>query len=425
MAFISPTPITAASPQRCGKRLSLCTSGGTRMTFSPPATFAAGVETLQNEGAYAVMAAAKALEQRTGKDVVHLEIGQPGFDTPQPIVDAGVHALQCGQTRYSNPAGIAPLRDEIARFARRQRALHWAQRANVVVGPGAKPALFFACLALVRGAHDRVLIPDPGFPTYKAMVQVAGGTAVPVRLRADQRGYDMAALRDAVDDNTRVVVVNSPGNPTGGVTPEHDLAELAALAREKDFWVISDEIYAQLCYEDGYVSIGSMEGMAERTVVVDGFSKSYCMTGWRLGWGIMPQRLAERVELLLVHSVGCTATFVQQGGVAALQKAARQVEEVREIYRARRDLVVRALNAMAGVRCEVPQGAFYAWADVSALRVPVRELAKRLLEEGHVALLPGTDFGQRGEGFLRLSYVSEEAALNEGLRRMRNVLQRI
>ncbi|PXF42819.1 putative aminotransferase YugH [Gracilariopsis chorda] len=421
MAFVTPTQIRAGNAQRSHKRPPVCT----RMTISPPASFAAGVETLQNEGAYAVMAAAKALEQRTGKDVIHLEIGQPGFDTPQPIVEAGVQALQSGQTRYSNPAGISSLRHEIARFARDQRGISWCEEANVVVGPGAKPALFFACLALVRGSHDRVIIPDPGFPTYNAMVQVAGGTAVPVKLRTDQRGYNMKALREAVDEDTRVVVVNSPGNPTGGVMPEDDLAELAALAREKDFWVISDEIYAQLCYEDRYVSIGSMEGMADRTVVVDGFSKSYCMTGWRLGWGIMPKRLAERVELLLVHSVGCTATFVQQGGVAALQKASQQVDEVREIYRARRDLVVKGLNAMAGVRCEVPQGAFYAWADVSALGIPVRELAKRLLEEGYVAVLPGTDFGEQGEGFLRLSYVSEEAALKEGLRRMGSMLKRL
>ncbi|CAN8076403.1 unnamed protein product [Agarophyton chilense] len=391
------------------------------MTSSPPIPFAPGVLTLQNEGAYAVMAAAKELEQRTGRDVIHLEIGQPGFDTPTPIVEAGISALRNGHTRYSSPAGIAALREQIARFASETRNIP-CDAHNVVVGPGAKPALFLASLALIRGVNDRVIIPDPGFPTYRAMVEVAGGTVVPVALRPDQRGYDMNALRAAMDEHTRVVVVNSPGNPTGGVMPHEDMLELARLARLHDVWVISDEIYAQLCYEDRYESVASLSGMAERTVVVDGFSKSYSMTGWRLGWGIMPRSLAERVELLLTHAVGCTATFVQEAGVTALREGEREVEAVRDVYRARRDVVVDGLNAMHGVRCEVPQGAFYAWADVSALNVPVGELARRLLHEGFVAVLPGTDFGERGEGFLRLSYVGEERVLREGLARMKRML---
>ncbi|KAI0567729.1 Aminotransferase [Gracilaria domingensis] len=392
------------------------------MTSSPPIPFAPGVLTLQNEGAYAVMAAAKQLEQRTGRDVIHLEIGQPGFDTPQPIVDAGITALQNGRTRYSSPAGIAPLRDQIACFARETRDIP-CKAENVVVGPGAKPALFMASLALIRGVHDHVIIPDPGFPTYRAMVEVAGGTVVPVGLRADQRGYDMDALRAAIDERTRVIVINSPGNPTGGVMPHDDMVELARLARLHDVWIISDEIYAQLCYEGHFESVASLPGMAERTVVVDGFSKSYSMTGWRLGWGIMPRNLAERVELLLTHAVGCTATFVQEAGVTALREGEREVDSVRDVYRARRDLVVDGLNSIAGVRCEVPQGAFYAWADVSALQVPVEELARRLLNEGFVAVLPGTDFGERGEGFLRLSYVGEEPVLREGLVRMKRMLE--
>lgn len=388
---------------------------------SPATLFAPGVETLENEGAYAVMAAAKALEAETGKSVVHLEIGQPGFDTPQHIAEAGIDAIRSGKTKYSSPRGVAPLREAIAKWASVERGLK-CDAGNVVIGPGAKPGLFFATLALVRGREDRVIIPDPGFPTYKAMVDVAGGTAVPVKLRSDMRSFNMNELRDSVDERTRLVVLNSPGNPTGGVIPTEDLEEIAELAKRYDFWVISDEIYSQLCYEGEYKSIGSIVGMDERTVVVDGFSKSFCMTGWRLGWAIMPKALADRVELLLVHSVGCTATFVQEAGVAALSGESG-VDTLREEYRRRRDIVVQGLNSIEGVTCEVPQGAFYAFADVSKFG-NCRKVAEHLLRDGLVAVLPGTDFGDGGEGFIRLSYVAEEEALREGLKRIASSLHR-
>lgn len=372
------------------------------------------------------MAAAKALEATTGQSVVHLEIGQPGFATPKHIADAGIAAIQNGLTKYSPPPGVPPLRSAIAHWARQERNLEYVQPANVVVGPGAKPGLFLTTLALVRGAHDEVVIPDPGFPTYAAMVSVAGGTAVPVRLRKDMRSFDMDALRAVVGEQTRLLVLNSPGNPTGGVMPQDDLVEIAELARKYDFWVMSDEIYSQLMYDGEYTSIASLPGMGERSVVVDGFSKSFAMTGWRLGWAIMPKELAQRVELLLVHCVGCTATFVQEAGVAAMHGVHDGgVRAMRNAYRRRRHIVVEGLNRMDGVQCEMPQGAFYAWADIREFGLSSQAIADHLLQDGFVAVLPGTDFGAGGEGYIRLSYVSEEDVLHEGLRRIEASLNRL
>ncbi|CDF39242.1 unnamed protein product [Chondrus crispus] len=385
--------------------------------------FSAVLSSLENEGAYAVMAAAAAVESATGKPVIHLEIGQPAFPTPAPVADAAIAAIAAGKTKYSSPRGVAPLRAAIASLANRHRGLAVTPQ-HVVVGSGAKPGLFLATLALVRGPHDHLLIPDPGFPTYRAMVAVANGTAVPVPLRPDMRSFDMPALEAAVTHRTRLVVLNSPGNPTGGVVPLEHLRRIAQLAVEHDFWVVSDEIYSQLCYEDTYTSIASPPGMAVRTVVVDGFSKSYCMTGWRLGWAIMPPPLAERVELLLVHSVGCTATFTQEAGIAALAGGG-EVEMLRREYRKRRDIVVKGLNAIPGVRCDRPQGAFCAFADVRSFGRSSKEIADVLLQDGLVAVLPGTDFGEQGEGFIRLSYVSEEEEQREGLRRIAATLGRL
>lgn len=425
MAFIS-SPLTLLKSTRSihsGTTVRKPCMTATDASISIP-RFAPGVITLENEGAYAVMAAANKLEATTGQQVIHLEIGQPGFETPPVIADAAIKAIRSGRTKYSDPAGTPALREKIAQWCRENRSMDCLPE-NVIVGPGAKPGLFFSTLALIRGPHDRVIIPDPGFPTYKAMVNMAGGTCVPVKLRSDHKGFDMKAFRAAVDERTRLVVLNSPGNPTGGVMPIEDLREVSALARELDFWVMSDEIYAQLCYEDKYTSIASLPGMSERTVVVDGFSKSYCMTGWRLGWSIMPRDLAERVKLLMVHSVGCTATFVQEAGIVALESAEKDVQQVREQYRRRRDIVVNGLDSMAGVKCETPQGAFYAWADVSSFRTPSKKIAEKLLYEGLVAVLPGTDFGAGGEGFIRLSYVGEEEVLREGLQRIESTLAKM
>lgn len=422
MAFVQSKPVLVRHLQQ---RQQSCLIRMTSVVPTEP-KFAPGVLTLENEGAYAVMAAAKALEHRTGKNVIHLEIGQPGFSTPDPIISAGVSAIHAGHTKYSSPAGIPDLRQAIAEWMHTHRNLSYVSANNVVVGPGAKPGLFFTALALIRGPQDRVLIPDPGFPSYLAMVNVAGGTPVPVPLRSDMRSFDMQAFRAAVDEHTRLVVLNSPGNPTGGVIPREDLEEIANLAKIHDFWVISDEIYSQLVYDDSFVSIAQFPEMERRTIIVDGFSKSFCMTGWRLGWAIMPEELAHRVELLLVHSVGCTATFVQHAGIAALQSTGDgRLDDMRAAFQSRRDLVVSSLNAIPGVSCMLPQGAFYAWADIRKLRRTSKEVATFLLNDGFVATLPGTDFGNNGEGFIRLSYVSNEDVLREGLARMAQSLGRL
>lgn len=387
-------PKGRAQERRCAPKAVAADTAG---AFNP------GVEELENEGAYAVMAAASALEKKTGKSVVHLEIGQPGFPTPAYICKAANAAIAAGDTKYGPPAGSTALRECIAEWTKARTSVRIDPK-QVVVGPGAKPGLFFSTIALIRGKQDEVIIPDPGFPTYAAMVSVAGGTTVSVRLAPDMRTYDMKALEAAVGPSTRLLVINSPSNPCGGVAAKEDLEKIAELAKKYDFYVLSDEIYGQLTYTDQYTSILSLPGMVDRTIVVDGFSKSWSMTGWRLGWSVMPLSLAERVELLMVHSVGCTASFVQAAGVVAIQGSTEDIQQMRDEYRRRRDLVVAGLNSIKGVTCATPEGAFYAWADISRFGLSSKEIASRLLQEGLVAVLPGTDFGKGGEGYMRLSY---------------------
>ena len=386
------------------------------------------VSQLQNEGAYAVLAAATKLE-REGRDIVHLEIGQPGFPSPEHVVEAGVDAIRGGKTKYSSPDGTPALREAIADYVARTRGVPVTPE-EVVVGPGAKPGLFFPTLALVQPG-DEVIYPDPGFPTYRAMIQVSGAVPVPVPLRPDGASFDMDAFRAAITPATKLIVLNSPANPTGGVMPSEDVEEVARVAKENDAWVLTDEIYSRLVYpaEDGTPgsapSVFSIPGMRDRTVLVDGFSKTYCMTGWRLGWAVMPAALARRVELLVVHSVGCTATFTQEAGLAALVGPQEGVDAMVEEYRRRRDFVVGALNDIPGVSCPVPEGAFYAFPDVSIFGLSSKEVADRLLREGGVAVLPGTDFGANGEGKIRLSYVGDMETLEEGVRRIAAALGKI
>ena len=306
-----------------------------------------------------MLAAATELE-REGRDIVHLEIGQPGFPSPEHVVEAGVDAIRGGKTKYSSPDGTPALREAIADYVTRTRDVP-VTPDEVVVGPGAKPGLFFPTLALVQPG-DEVIYPDPGFPTYRAMIQVAGAVPVPVPLRPDGASFDMDAFRAAITPATKLIVLNSPANPTGGVMPSDDVEEVARVATENDAWVLTDEIYSRLVYpaEDGTPgsapSVFSIPGMRDRTVLVDGFSKTYCMTGWRLGWAVMPPALARRVELLVVHSVGCTATFTQEAGLAALVGPQEGVDAMVEEYRRRRDFVVGALNDIPGVSCPVPEG---------------------------------------------------------------------
>lgn len=387
------------------------------------------VLSLENEGAYAVLNAALELE-KAGQSITHLELGQPSFGTPQHVRDAAVAAITAGRSGYAPPAGTANLRSAIAQKVSHRRGWAGVDACNVVVGPGAKPPLFLALMALLdieRNASE-VLAPDPGFPSYANSIKALGG---------DIRAYDASrvdTIEDLVTSKTRVIIVNSPSNPTGAVLDDDDVNRIAEIAMKHNLYVISDEIYSELMYDDASLSSSprcpsprDIAGMENRTIVVDGFSKTYCMTGWRLGYGIMPSEIADAVELLSVHSLGCTASFTQEAGVQALTCADSDhaITMMREEYRKRRDYVVHALNAMNGVTCETPRGAFYAFPNIEALGLSSKELAHRLLYDAGVAMLPGTDFGERGEGHLRISYVSSLSELEQGLEKMRNLVERL
>lgn len=377
---------------------------------------------LKPEGAYQVLARAQELEAG-GSDIIHLEIGQPDFETFSNISLAGVRAITDGRTRYNPPAGVKELRAAIAVDAGQRRDMTISPE-QVVVSPGAKPNLFFPTLALVESG-DEVIYPNPGFPTYEAMIEVAGGKPVPVPLMEEnQFSFDLNAFDQIVNECTKLIILNSPSNPTGGVMPRTDLEHIAAAAQKFDCWVLSDEIYARIVYNDlKIISIAALAGMAERTIIMDGFSKTYAMTGWRLGYGIMPTSLAERIQLLLTHSVGCTADFTQYAGIEALTGRQDQVEEVVAEYQKRRDIIVEGLNELPGVSCQKPKGAFYVFPNVKAFNKTSSEIANMLLEEAGVALLPGSAFGAYGEGYLRLSYANSVENIQKALARMEAVLK--
>jgi aspartate/methionine/tyrosine aminotransferase len=375
---------------------------------------------LSAEGAYQVLARAQALEAR-GHTIIHLEIGEPDFATPASISEAGIEAIRAGKTRYNPPSGLSALREKIAEEAGRRRGLSFTPQ-QVVVSPGAKPNLFLPTLALINPG-DEVIYPDPGFPTYSAMITVAGGVPVPVPLLEENSfSFDLRAFDQLISVRTRLIIVNSPGNPTGGVMPPEDLDHIAQAAVQHDCWVLSDEIYGQILFDGKQAaSIASIPGMMDRTIIVDGFSKTYAMTGWRLGFGIMPEPLAERVGLLLTHSLGCTAHFTQIAGLQALAGPQDSAYAMVREYQRRRDLLVAGLNRLPGVTCQLPQGAFYAFPNIRQTRLSSNELAVRMLDGG-VALLPGSAFGQHGEGYLRLAYANSLENIELALQRMEVVL---
>jgi aspartate/methionine/tyrosine aminotransferase len=385
--------------------------------------FSDRVMKLQPEGAYFMLARAQALEA-AGKRIIHLEIGQPDFPTFENIAQAGIQAIQDGYTRYTPPAGMTALRAAIAEDAGRRRGVSF-KPAQVVVGPGTKPALFFPTLALVRPG-DEVIYPDPGFPTYAAMIEVAGGVPVPAPLReAQDFSFDLQVFDSLISERTRLVILNSPSNPTGGVLPRTALEHIAQAAIQWDFWVLSDEIYQRLVFDQPAESILSLPGMAGRSILCDGFSKTYAMTGWRLGYGIMPEPLAERVELLQTHATGCPASFTQLAGMQAIHGDQEQVAAVVAEYRRRRDILVERLNQIPGVSCRMPQGAFYTFPNVSSFGRSADWLASYLLEEASVAVLPGTAFGKYGEGYLRICFANSLENILEALDRISLALSKL
>ncbi|MBN1658724.1 MAG: pyridoxal phosphate-dependent aminotransferase [Anaerolineae bacterium] len=386
-------------------------------------SFAQRIEHLKAEGAYAVLARAQALEAE-GREIIHLEIGQPDFETFPNVALGGIRAITSGKTRYNPPAGVPELRCAIADDAGRRRGVEFAP-GQVVIAPGTKPLILLPLLALLEPG-DEVIYPDPGFPSYPAAIGLAEGRPVPVPL-LEARGYDLDldAFDAALSERTRLVILNSPSNPTGGIHTPETLEHVAQAARERDLWVLSDEIYGRLVYDVEAPSIVSLPGMAERTIIADGFSKTYAMTGWRLGFGIMPVPLADKMDLLLTHSVGCTATFTQFAGLEAIVGPQGGVEAAVQVFCRRRDLIVTGLQEIPGVRCPVPQGAFYVFPNVSSFGRSSSWMADYLLEEAGVAVLPGTAFGRYGEGYLRFSYANSIEKIATALERVADALSRI
>ena len=374
------------------------------------------------ESAFEVLARARALEAQ-GRKIIHLEIGQPDFPTPRHIVEAGQRALDEGWTGYGPTPGFPDFRDAIAEYISRTRGISVSGR-NVVVVPGGKPIMFFSMLAVLEPG-DEVIYPNPGFPIYESMINFLGATPVPMPL-VESRGFsfDLDTFEQKLSDRTRMVVLNSPANPTGGMIPRADLERMAAMLRDRDVLVLSDEIYSRICYGAAPSSITQFDGMLDKTIILDGFSKTYSMTGWRLGYGVMPAWLADAVDKLMVNSNSCTASFTQRAGLAALQGPQDAVDAMVAEFRRRRDAIVAGLNRIPGFRCVLPEGAFYAFPNVTGTGMSSRELADLLLNEAGVACLSGTAFGSHGDGYLRFSYAASLENIDEALNRIRVVAER-
>lgn len=372
---------------------------------------------IEVESAFDVLVRAKALEA-AGRHVVHLEIGEPDFPTPRHIVEAAKTALDEGWTHYGPTQGLPELREAIAAYIGRTRQIQVGPE-HVCVVPGGKPIIFFPMLALLEPG-DEVIYPDPGFPIYRSMVQFLGARPVPVPLLEDRSfSFDLNVLRDRLTDRTRLLILNSPQNPTGGLIPEEDIREIAALVGNRDLMILSDEIYSRLYYTDTPpFSIATLPGMQEKTIILDGFSKTYAMTGWRIGYGVMPVWLAEAVNKLMVNSNSCTATFTQRAAFAALTGPQTEVERMLSEFRRRRDAFCSALNRIRGFHCPLPEGAFYAFANVRNTGISSSSLADLLLNEAGVACLNGESFGQYGKGYLRFSYANSLENLLEAARRI-------
>jgi aspartate/methionine/tyrosine aminotransferase len=374
------------------------------------------------ETAFEVLVKARALEAQ-GKSVVHLEIGEPDFETPPHVIAAAKTALDEGWTHYGPTQGFPDFRQAIATHINETRGIH-AGPEHVCVVPGGKPILFFPMMALLEEG-DEVIYPNPGFPIYESMIRFLGATPVPMPLVEDRGfSFDLNRFKDSLTTKTKLVILNSPQNPTGGVIPAADIREIANLVADRDLLVLSDEIYCRIYYDEKPFSIASLPGMQEKTIILDGFSKIYAMTGWRLGYGVMPAWLVDPVNKLMVNSNSCTASMIQRAGLAALtgpqDAALAMVAEFRE----RRDAFVAGLNTIPGFRCPTPQGAFYAFPNIEGTGRSSKQLADELLYEAGVASLNGESFGQFGNGYLRFSYANSLENLMEAVSRMRKHLTR-
>jgi aspartate aminotransferase len=378
---------------------------------------------LGTESAFEVLVRAKALEAQ-GRDVVHLEVGEPDFATPENIVQAGVRALKDGKTKYTPSAGIPELREAIAQHVSATRGVKISAE-QVVVTPGAKPIMFFSLLSLVEPG-DEVLCPAPGFPIYESMINYCGGTPVPYILREENHfRFDPDEFRAKANAKTKMIILNSPHNPTGGVLEEADLRVVAEVAQKYDITVFTDEIYWRVLYDGAFSSLLAIPGMAERTILLDGFSKTYAMTGWRLGWGVMPLKLVTHVTRLQTNSNSCVAGFTQAAGVEALTGPQDSVDKMVTQFRTRRNTIVDGLNAIPGFKCLSPRGAFYAFPNTTGTGWDSRKLADYMLNEAGVACLSGTAFGHAGEGYLRFSYANSLENIKKALLRIREAVEKI
>jgi aspartate/methionine/tyrosine aminotransferase len=371
------------------------------------------------ESAFEVLAKARALEKQ-GKHVIHLEIGEPDFPTPAHVVEAGQKALGEGWTKYGPTPGFPELREAIAAYVSKTRGI-CVSADNVCVVPGGKPIMYFGMTALLNPG-DEVVYPDPSFPIYESVINFLGATAIPVPL-VESRGFsfDLETFERSLSPRTRMVILNSPANPTGGVISKSDLEAIARLLRDRDVVILSDEIYSRIWYETQPESITQFPGMLEKTIILDGFSKTYSMTGWRLGYGVMPKWLADAVTLMAVNATSCTSSFTQRAGFAALTGPQDAVELMVGEFRKRRDAMVQALNTVPGFRCTVPAGAFYAFPNVTGTGMSSKDLADFLLTEAGVACLSGTAFGRHGDGYLRFSYANSLENIMQAIERVRKV----
>jgi len=382
----------------------------------PALRLAKRMSRLGTETAFEVLVKARALEAK-GRDIVHLEIGEPDFDTPANVIEAGANALHKGWTHYSPSAGLPQLRQAIAEEVERTRGVKVAPE-EVVVVPGGKPTIFFLILALIEEG-DEVIYPNPGFPIYESMVNFLGAKAVPIRLREERDfGMDVDELKSLITDRTKLVILNSPHNPTGGIQTERDVREIAQAIGDRDVMVLSDEIYSRLIFEGSHFSILSLDGWKERTVLLDGFSKTYAMTGWRLGYGVMRADLATHVARLMTNSNSCTASFTQVAGIEALRGDQTSVDKMCAEFKRRRDLMVAGLNEIKGFSCRLPKGAFYTFPNITGTGWKSKKLADALLDDAGVAGLSGTAFGDYGEGYLRFSVANSMENLEKALGRI-------
>ena len=378
---------------------------------------------LGTESAFKVLAKAQSLEAK-GVEVVHLEIGEPDFDTPGHIREAAARALGDGQTHYCNSQGILPLRTEIAKKFKETHGFSVGPE-RIIVSPGAKPIIFYSILALLEEG-DEAIYPDPSFPIYESMINFTGAKAVPIGLREEQSfRFDINEFKAKITPRTKLIILNSPHNPTGSILERDDILAIADMARKQNITVLSDEVYEHFIYEGEHHSIATIPGMLDKTILVHGFSKSYAMTGWRLGYAVMPPELVDPVVRLIVNSVSCTTTFIQHAGIEALSGPQDSVGQMVAEFKKRRDVFIDGLNAIPGINCLRPKGAFYLFPNINKLGMSSQQLAGYLLNEAGVATLAGTDFGNYGEGYLRISYANSLENIKRALEKIETAVAKI